>query len=115
MSSKLLSTQCLIMNLMSFFMLIGQVYLAIDLTFSSGIQIHWLQNVGGIIYALNSVLIMWIFNGQSEDIKQSITEIQANITKLEVRAGSVMLSFDNFFQLHYKLSNCEINRSPCFS
>ena len=73
------------MNLMAFFMLISQVYLTIDTAFSSEIQAHWLCHVAAISHSINGMLIMWIFNGQSEDIKLSIAEIQDNITKLEVR------------------------------
>ena len=85
MSSKLVSTQCLVINLMAFFMLITQVYLTIDSAFSSEIRAHWLIYVGGISYCFNALLIIWIFNRQSEDIKLSVAELRDDITKLEVR------------------------------
>ena len=84
LSSKLLSTQCLAMNLMAFLILIGNIYITIDIAFTKELQIHWLQYPTGIFYSLNGILTMWIFNGQSEDIKQSISEIQDDIMQLEV-------------------------------
>ena len=61
---------------------------------------HWLHSLAGILNCVNAALGLWIFNGQSEDIKESIDEIREDILRLKVSNKFVKV-FGNYHPEEY--------------
>ena len=54
-------------------------------------DVHWLQILSQELMCWNAALLLWIFNGQSEDIKKSINDIQEILSNLEVSNGIIQI------------------------
>ena len=68
--------------MMEFFRLLCLVYLIIDFIFTADVQLVGFLN--SFFQCFHSILTLWIYNGQSEEIKQNIAELQVILARMEV-------------------------------
>jgi hypothetical protein len=91
MSSMVLSSHSLILILNALIMLICDTYLFMDYALSSANQFESIlcaQNISG---ALSAILTLWILNGQSEEIKQIISNLKDTLGDLVVSNGIIQM------------------------
>ena len=91
MSSMLLSSQSLILILNALIMLICDSYLFMDYALSSANQFESLLIAQYIFGALSAILALWILNGQSEEIKQIISNLKDTLGDLVVSNGIIQM------------------------
>ena len=81
MSSRVLSSQSLILVLQTLITLICGVYLFIDWVMSPSNQLTLMQCATNISGALSAAVALWILNGQSEEVKQSLSNLKDTLGK----------------------------------
>ena len=92
MSSNVLSSQSLILVLNMLIMLICQSYLFMDYALSTANQFTRFQCVQNIFGALSAALALWILNAQSEEIKESLSNLKDTLGDLEVSNGIIEIN-----------------------
>ena len=91
MSSDVLSSNSLILVLNALIMLICESYLCMDYALSSANQSTALLCASNIFGALAAVLALWILNGQSEEIKQIVSNLKDTLGDLVVSNGIIQM------------------------
>ena len=91
MSSDVLSSNSLILVLNALIMLICESYLCMDYALSSANQSTALPCASNIFGALAAVLALWILNGQSEEIKQIVSNLKDTLGDIVVSNGKIQM------------------------
>ena len=91
MSSDVLSSNSLILVLNALIMLICESYLCMDYALSSANQSTALLCASNIFGALAAVLALWILNGQSEEIKQIVSNLKDTLGDIVVSNGKIQM------------------------
>ena len=91
MSSDVLSSNSLILVLNALIMLICESYLCMDYALSSANQSTALLCASNIFGALAAVLALWILNGQSEEIKQIVSNLKDTLGDIVVSNAIIQM------------------------
>ena len=91
MSSDVLSSNSLILVLNALIILICESYLCMDYALSSANQSTALPCASNIFGALAAVLALWILNGQSEEIKQIVSNLKDTLGDIVVSNGKIQI------------------------
>ena len=91
MSSTVLSSHSLILIMNALILLICDTYLFMDYALSSANQFESILCAQNIFGALSAILTLWILNGQSEEIKQIMSNLKDTLGGLVVSDGIVQM------------------------